>query len=125
MPCSRRSGPTIPLPAPCNSAGRTHWRRSRSGLTEFPRTELPLAPHNLIGVPALRAMLQGTRDAPHLAKSHSSHLDVLPPALAEIIDQIAPAGRGVILTMGKGGVGKTTVAAAIAVELAGKGTASI
>jgi len=91
------------------------------GLTEFPRTELPLAPHNLIGVAALRAMLQGTRDAPYLAKSHSSHLEVLPPTLADVIDQIAPTGRGVILTMGKGGVGKTTVAAAIAVELARQG----
>lgn len=91
------------------------------GLIEFPRTELPLAPHNLIGVPALRAMLQGTRDAPHLAKGKSSHLEVLPPALAELIHQIALSDRGVILTMGKGGVGKTTVAAAIAVELARQG----
>ena len=32
--------------------------------------------------------------------------------------QIARRGKGVIMTMGKGGVGKTTVAAAIAVELA-------
>ena len=92
-----------------------------NGLTAFPRTELPLAPHNLIGVTALRAMLQGTRDGLHLAKGKSSHLEVLPPALAELIDQIALSGRGVILTMGKGGVGKTTVAAAIAVELARQG----
>jgi hypothetical protein len=68
------------------------------GLTEFPRTELPLAPHNLIGVAALRAMLQGTRDAPYLAKSHSSHLDVLPPTLADVIDQIAPTTHAPALT---------------------------
>ncbi len=45
---------------------------------------------------------------------------VLPP-LAELIDQLEPAGHGAILTMGKGGVGKTTIAAAIAVELARRG----
>ena len=39
------------------------------------------------------------------------------------MDELAQAGRGVILTMGKGGVGKTTVAAAIAVALARRGHA--
>ena len=91
------------------------------GLTEFPRTELPLAAHNLIGVAALRAMLQGTRDAPHLATRHAARSDVLPPALVDVVAPLVAAGRGVILTMGKGGVGKTTVAAAIAVELARQG----
>jgi arsenite/tail-anchored protein-transporting ATPase len=37
----------------------------------------------------------------------------------------ARAGRGVIMTMGKGGVGKTTIAAAIATELARRGTKCI
>ena len=91
------------------------------GLTEFPRTELPLAAHNLIGVAALRAMLQGTRDAPHPATGHAARSDVLPPALVDVVAPLVAAGRGVILTMGKGGVGKTTVAAAIAVELARQG----
>jgi arsenite-transporting ATPase len=90
-------------------------------LAEFARTELPLAPHNLVGVAALRAMFQGTRGELPVAQVKSGHLEALPPALAELIDQIAPSGRGVILTMGKGGVGKTTVAAAIAVELARQG----
>jgi len=91
------------------------------GLAGFPRTELPLAPHNLIGVPALRAMLQGADGEVHVAKTRSGHREVLPTALEEILAQITPAHRGVILTMGKGGVGKTTVAAAIAVELARQG----
>ena len=37
------------------------------------------------------------------------------------MDDLAQAGRGVIMTMGKGGVGKTTIAAAIATELARRG----
>ena len=47
----------------------------------------------------------------------------LPAGLSTLVDELAQAGRGVILTMGKGGVGKTTVAAAIAVALARRGHA--
>jgi arsenite-transporting ATPase len=42
-------------------------------------------------------------------------------SLAELVDQVAERGRGLVLTMGKGGVGKTTLAAGIAVELARRG----
>jgi arsenite/tail-anchored protein-transporting ATPase len=41
--------------------------------------------------------------------------------LAEWVDDLERAGHGVILTMGKGGVGKTTIAAALAVALAARG----
>ena len=45
----------------------------------------------------------------------------LPPPLIALVDELERRRRGVIMTMGKGGVGKTTVAAAIAVELARRG----
>lgn len=45
----------------------------------------------------------------------------IPPGLAPLVDQLEAAGHGVILAMGKGGVGKTTVAAAVAVALAHRG----
>jgi arsenite-transporting ATPase len=41
--------------------------------------------------------------------------------LSELIDDLVAPGHGVILAMGKGGVGKTTVAAAIAVAIAERG----
>lgn len=47
-----------------------------------------------------------------------------PPAFAPLevlIDELDGAGHGVVMTMGKGSVGKTTVAAAIAVALADRG----
>ncbi len=47
----------------------------------------------------------------------------LPHSLAALVDDFAAAGHGVIMTMGKGGVGKTTVAAAIALGLAQRGHA--
>lgn len=42
-------------------------------------------------------------------------------ALGDLIDELAQTGRGVILTMGKGGVGNTTIAGAVAVALAERG----
>jgi arsenite-transporting ATPase len=93
-----------------------------ASLAAFPRTELPLAPHNLLGAAALRGFL---RDKQASIRSESSAACApavsLPSPLMDLVDEIAAAGRGVVLTMGKGGVGKTTVAAAIAVELARRG----
>ena len=43
------------------------------------------------------------------------------PGLGELIDELDAAGDGVVMTMGKGGVGKTTLAAAIAVALVDRG----
>ena len=45
----------------------------------------------------------------------------LPPNIERIIEELSQVVLGVIMTMGKGGVGKTTVAAHIAVELAHRG----
>jgi arsenite-transporting ATPase len=74
----------------------------------------------LLGAGALRAFLAGKPAASDTGRCHES---VALPTLAELVDELARAGRGVILTMGKGGVGKTTVAAALAVALAGRGFA--
>src|SRR6185437_1462927 len=44
-----------------------------------------------------------------------------PPHLDRLIDLLAADGRGLIMVMGKGGVGKTTIAAAIAIGLVQRG----
>ena len=54
-------------------------------------------------------------------KSTKGRLSLRWISLAKLVDDFAQAGRGVIMTMGKGGVGKTTIAAAIATELARRG----
>jgi arsenite-transporting ATPase len=43
------------------------------------------------------------------------------PDLATLVDSLVGEGHGLIMLMGKGGVGKTTIAAAVAVELASRG----
>jgi arsenite-transporting ATPase len=90
-----------------------------AALSALPRTEVKLVPHGLIGLPALRALAQGG-----LAAGPSAALppDVaLPAPLGALVDAIAARGHGVVMAMGKGGVGKTTVASAIALELARRG----
>jgi arsenite-transporting ATPase len=85
-------------------------------LRDVPRTTLPLRPEALLGVDALRRM-----DAPLTTPVQVAQSSREAPGLLPLIDTMAANGRGVILTMGKGGVGKTTIAAAIAVELARRG----
>lgn len=41
--------------------------------------------------------------------------------MSALADEVAEAGHGLVMFMGKGGVGKTTMAAALAVELASRG----
>ena len=95
---------------------------SASFLASLPVTEVPLRAHNLLGLPALRALVQDAAGPlpPALPAAHSAPLPSL-VSLTKLVDEFAQAGRGVIMTMGKGGVGKTTVAAAIATELARRG----
>lgn len=85
-------------------------------LKDLPRTIVPLRPHALVGLEALRRI-----DAPIDASKTTEDSPVEEVALAPLLDALAASSRGVILTMGKGGVGKTTVAAALAVELARRG----
>jgi arsenite-transporting ATPase len=89
-------------------------------LARLPRTEVPLRPHNLLGIAALRKLASNDDSGVFAANGHRPEL---PPmeSLSDLVDDLARAGRGVIMTMGKGGVGKTTIAAAIATELARRG----
>jgi arsenite-transporting ATPase len=89
-------------------------------LSRLPCTEVRLRPHNLVGIPALR-MLAHDGDAKMPAvNGYRSELPEM-EALTDLVDDLARTGHGVIMTMGKGGVGKTTIAAAIATELARRG----
>ena len=90
-----------------------------AGLAGLPRQIVPLLPRGTVGLAALRTVF-----APSIAErplAPSTATTVLPPGLPALIDELAATGRGVIMTMGKGGVGKTTIAAAIAVALASRG----
>jgi arsenite/tail-anchored protein-transporting ATPase len=85
----------------------------------------PLRPYNLLGIDRLRKVFQPLdrneiRDNSQLGIS--GQLENPAPDLDRIVDDLSRGkDHGLIMTMGKGGVGKTTVAAAIALKLAQKG----
>jgi arsenite-transporting ATPase len=89
-------------------------------LRSLPADTRSLLPFNLVGVAALRALLD---DQPTVAAAAPARHAADLPRLATLIDELEPAGHGLIMLMGKGGVGKTTLAAAVAVELALRGHA--
>ncbi|WP_343073976.1 arsenical pump-driving ATPase [Clostridium sp. YIM B02506] len=79
--------------------------------------EIPLRPYNITGIENLRAFLKEDN-----IKYNHQKLDVNEiPKLSEVIEDLYNSNKKVIFTMGKGGVGKTTMAATIALGLANKG----
>jgi len=92
----------------------------------LPRTTIPLARTGLMGIEALRRVNQPTMDNIEVEYTRTDADGLVTPSntdegLGSLIDDLAETGHGVILAMGKGGVGKTTVAAAVAVALAERG----
>jgi arsenite-transporting ATPase len=102
-------------------------------LRHVPTTAVPLVAADLTGVASLLALarqsaISGSVDAAAL----STFTVDAPPAiseqvlsddgtLADLVASLESGGYGVIMTMGKGGVGKTTLATAIAFALAERG----
>jgi arsenite/tail-anchored protein-transporting ATPase len=103
----------------------TRQRQALSGMPEglrsLARTDVPLLPFNVTGLSAVRAVTDPARAAVAEAKVAETRSFAKWPALSALVHEIEAGGRGVILAMGKGGVGKTTIASAIAVELASRG----
>jgi len=92
-----------------------------AGLANLPRIQVPLLPFAPMGVENLQSVFGGAppiRKAEAQNRSAAIHIGL---PLSALIDQFEKMGHGVVMTMGKGGVGKTTVASAIAIELAHRG----
>lgn len=89
-------------------------------LRQLPRVELPLRGVELIGIAALRTFF-----SPELVGAAAPYTSVvkavLPPPLNELLHELTAQPGGVIMTMGKGGVGKTTLAVIMATALARQG----
>ena len=92
-------------------------------LASLPTVRVPLQPTNMVGVAALRALLAEKAEALPVPQRATSQAPFLLPALSHLIDEIEKDEHGLVMVLGKGGVGKTTVAAAIAVDLASRGHA--
>ncbi len=91
-------------------------------LRALPQHRVPLRPFDTVGLPALRALLS---DQPTPADLPAPQVDAPLSAerLDKLIDELAATGKGLVMVMGKGGVGKTTIAAALAIGLVRRGLA--
>ena len=94
-------------------------RAMPENLANLPRSQLYLKPFNLVGLDALRALFTDSNASSETPITALNTLNL--PKLASLVDELSQAGKGLVMTMGKGGVGKTTVAASVAVSLAKRG----
>lgn len=90
-------------------------------LRDLPQDLVPLRAFDTVGLPALRALLSSETPAGSpVQAAPAQHVDHV-QGLAALADELAAAGHGLVMVMGKGGVGKTTVAAALALGLIQRG----
>ncbi len=82
---------------------------------------VPLRPINILGIDGLRLLLSHEVQGQCIKPDQDGWTAPAMESLEDLVASIEQQGSGVIMTMGKGGVGKTTVAAAIAVMLARRG----
>ena len=92
-----------------------------AALRALPQDQVLLRAFDTVGLPALRALLDPRATPPAApAVLPAAATDAL-PGLDALADDLAAAGHGLIMVMGKGGVGKTTIAAALAIGLVQRG----
>ena len=118
----RAADPQDALAAAFERRGAMALAKLPPELIALPRSDIPLCARNIVGLEVLRRFLAGAEALP-LEETPSASL---PPGLMDLralVDDFAAAEHGLVMIMGKGGVGKTTIAAAVAVALAQGGKA--
>lgn len=102
------------------------WQREQRALqtmpaqlATLPTDHVPLLATNLVGIDSLRQLLAGCALASE--STTASLVSEFHPSLSALVDELAADEHGLIMLMGKGGVGKTTLAAAVAVAMAQRG----
>ncbi len=114
----RAADPDDPIAAALEERAVAALDSLPASLAALQRQTIPLSARAPMGAEGLREFLDPTSQP----RESAPCADPAPGIdLEALVDTLEPSGRGVILTMGKGGVGKTTVALAIAQELARRG----
>lgn len=114
------SDPTDAVASAIEALGRQALDAMPQSLRSLPQDQVPLRAFDTVGLPALRALLaaQASPSVPGQARPEPAGRL---PGLDALADALAEAGHGVVMVMGKGGVGKTMVAAALALGLIERG----
>lgn len=103
---------------------KAYYEKQKESLEKMPENLkklqnylIPLRGYNITGISNLRALFD---EDTYTEKTFDKEIKI-DKKLKDIIDDLYKNNKKVIFTMGKGGVGKTTVAAAIALGLSKKG----
>jgi arsenite/tail-anchored protein-transporting ATPase len=112
-----------PLAVALEEGGRRALAEMPAALASVPSSRIPLRGENIVGLGAVRRMVLPTRytGEGNGALPELASLPAETASLEALVDELAEREHGLVMVMGKGGVGKTTVAAALAVELASRG----
>ena len=89
-------------------------------LRPIPSSTIPMSANPPIGLAGLQSFFQVQQPVIEEATEGGTS-KVTGADLNQLIEQLADSGRGIVMTMGKGGVGKTSIAVMIARQLADKG----
>ena len=107
-----------------DSVSESLYNKQQEALADIPDNikklnlySVPLRAYNITGIDNVRALL--SKDSIEISEETINATTV--PSLKNVIDDLDQNDKKVIFTMGKGGVGKTSIAAAIALALASKG----
>jgi len=92
-----------------------------ANLLALPHDQVALRAFDTVGLPALRALLGAAQAAAPTPPTVALQTQQQGAGLDALADALAQAGKGLIMVMGKGGVGKTTIAAALAIGLVQRG----
>jgi arsenite-transporting ATPase len=117
MPASE--APLDPLASAIHQREQAAIAAMPAVLRNLPSDRVSLKPMNIVGVEALEQFFDNSASPAEMARTPGPDIDA--PTLSSLVDEIAEDGRGLVMLMGKGGVGKTTIAAAVAVELTRRG----
>ena len=112
------------LENPTDTISQTYYDIQQDALNQMPENlknlpifKIPLRPYNLASIESIGLLL--SEEQPEI--SHEEVQEQEYPRLQTVIDDLHNTNKRVVFTMGKGGVGKTTIAASIAKGLVEKG----
>ncbi|MDI1302057.1 MAG: arsenical pump-driving ATPase [bacterium] len=115
------SSPDDAIASAIAAQGQQALREMPDSLKALPQDTVPLRAFDTVGLTALRALLSDAASAQVASPPAVTAPDLPASSLEKLADELATADGGLIMVMGKGGVGKTTIAAALALGLVQRG----
>lgn len=113
--------PSDDLAQKLEEASEANLRALPHALADLTIFLVPLRPFNTVGLEAIRNLLRSDSPVPKMRTYNDSSEPTASWSLNSLVDDLSCREHSLVLVMGKGGVGKTTVASALAVALAKRG----